>query len=128
MLVLTGLVMLVLNRGPAFAAKKPNILVIWGDDVGVHNISVYNFMPFFQGKVKKSPREQIFYFGQGGELNVVRWNDWKVHFAIFEGNIATGIRDVTNWPTIIDLRADPYEEIMPQVVDTIHSHTPLTAA
>ena len=23
-------------------AKKPNILVIWGDDVGVHNISAYN--------------------------------------------------------------------------------------
>src|SRR5262249_12435457 len=23
-------------------AKKPNILVLWGDDVGVHNISAYN--------------------------------------------------------------------------------------
>src|SRR5215831_5475565 len=23
-------------------AKKPNILVIWGDDIGVHNISAYN--------------------------------------------------------------------------------------
>ena len=22
--------------------KKPNILVIWGDDIGVHNISAYN--------------------------------------------------------------------------------------
>ena len=22
--------------------KKPNILVIWGDDVGIHNISAYN--------------------------------------------------------------------------------------
>jgi len=30
--------------GPAAAAKKkkPNILVIWGDDIGVHNISAYN--------------------------------------------------------------------------------------
>ncbi len=30
---------------PAFAqapAKKPNILVIWGDDIGIHNISAYN--------------------------------------------------------------------------------------
>ncbi len=25
-----------------WAAEKPNILVIWGDDVGVHNISAYN--------------------------------------------------------------------------------------
>src|SRR5580704_7418610 len=24
------------------ADKKPNILVIWGDDIGVHNISAYN--------------------------------------------------------------------------------------
>ncbi len=30
---------------PALAqvpAKKPNILVIWGDDIGIHNISAYN--------------------------------------------------------------------------------------
>ena len=26
----------------AFSADKPNILVIWGDDIGVHNISAYN--------------------------------------------------------------------------------------
>ena len=26
----------------AQAGKKPNILVIWGDDIGVHNISAYN--------------------------------------------------------------------------------------
>lgn len=28
--------------GITMAASKPNILVIWGDDVGVHNISAYN--------------------------------------------------------------------------------------
>ncbi|HTX51985.1 MAG TPA: hypothetical protein VMD08_01145, partial [Candidatus Baltobacteraceae bacterium] len=28
---------------PSHAAdKKPNILVIWGDDIGIHNISAYN--------------------------------------------------------------------------------------
>jgi arylsulfatase len=70
----------------------------------------YNFMPRFKGEVEKGPREQIFYFGQGGELNAVRWNDWKVHFAVIEGNIAFGQREIPNWPTIINLRADPYEE------------------
>jgi arylsulfatase len=25
----------------AFAQKKPNILVIWGDDIGVYNLSAY---------------------------------------------------------------------------------------
>ena len=41
----------------------------------------YNFMPYFKGETEKGPREQIIYFGQGGELNALRWNDWKVTFA-----------------------------------------------
>jgi arylsulfatase len=70
----------------------------------------YDFLPYFRGEVKKGPREEIYYFGQGGELNAVRWNDWKVHFAVQHGNIATSVRDVTGWPTIVNLRADPYEK------------------
>jgi len=70
----------------------------------------YNFVPYFKGEAKKGPREEIFYFGQGGELNAVRWNDWKVSFAVVNGNIATGVRDVTGWPEIVNLRADPYEK------------------
>jgi arylsulfatase A-like enzyme len=71
----------------------------------------YNFLPYFKGEVAKAPREQILYFGQGGELNAVRWNDWKVNFAGIEGNIATGTRKVTGWPLIVNLRADPYEKM-----------------
>ena len=70
----------------------------------------YNFLPFFKGEVKKGPRDEIYYFGQGGELNAVRWNDWKVHFAVQRGNIATGVREVPGWPVIVNLRADPYEK------------------
>ncbi len=71
----------------------------------------YNFLPYFKGEAKKGPRAQILYFGQGGELNAVRWNDWKVNFAGIEGNIATGSRKVTGWPLIVNLRADPYEKM-----------------
>ena len=71
----------------------------------------FNFLPFFKGDTKKGPREQILYFGQGGELNAVRWNDWKVNFAGVDGNIATGSRKVTGWPLIVNLRADPYEKM-----------------
>ena len=70
----------------------------------------YNFVPYFKGEVKKGPREEIIYFGAGGELNAIRWNDWKVHFAVLNGNIATATRDVPGWPVIINLRADPYEK------------------
>ena len=69
----------------------------------------YNFLPYLKGETDKGPREEYIYFGQGGELNALRWNDWKVHFAVQQGNIATGTRAVTGWPTIINLRADPYE-------------------
>jgi arylsulfatase len=79
-------------------------------DFKVH-LDGYNFLPFFKGEVKRSPREEYFYFGQGGELNAVRWNDWKVNFAMVDGDIATGTRKVTGWPIIVNLRADPYEKM-----------------
>ena len=40
--VVATVVALALIAGPAFAAGKPNILVIWGDDIGYWNISAYN--------------------------------------------------------------------------------------
>ena len=70
----------------------------------------YNFLPYFRGEAKKGPREEIFYFGQGGDLNAIRWNDWKVAFAVENGNIATATRDVPGWPEIVNLRADPFEK------------------
>src|SRR3989304_3015083 len=76
---------------------------------GKVHVDVYTSLPFFKGEVKKGPREEIFYFGQGGELNAIRWNDWKVNFATQIGNIATAVRDVPGWPVIVNLRADPYE-------------------
>jgi arylsulfatase len=67
-------------------------------------------MPYFQGKEKAGPRDAIYYFDQGGNLNAIRWNDWKVSFAVnSEGNIATATREVTAWATITNLRMDPYE-------------------
>jgi arylsulfatase len=71
----------------------------------------HDFLPYFKGEVEKGPRDTIYYFGQGGELNAVRWNDWKINFAGIEGNIATGERVITNWPLLVNLRADPYERM-----------------
>jgi arylsulfatase len=34
--------LLLMLSSVAFAAKKPNILVIWGDDVGWSNVGAYN--------------------------------------------------------------------------------------
>lgn len=69
----------------------------------------YNFMPFFNGDAKESPRNEFFYFSQNGDLNALRWKDWKVSFAKNEGTIGSGSRKVTNWPSIANLKADPFE-------------------
>ena len=63
-----------------------------------------------RARPRRARGRKSIYFGQGGELNAVRWNDWKVHFASVAGNIATGTRAVTGWPMIVNLRADPYEK------------------
>ena len=41
-LLFTLIVVLALVAGPAAAQQKPNILIIWGDDIGGFNISAYN--------------------------------------------------------------------------------------
>lgn len=80
-----------------------------GKSFKVH-LDGYNFMPYFQGKVDKGPRESIMYFDQRGNLNALRWNDWKIAFATNDGgNIATASRKVTAWALIYNLRMDPYE-------------------
>jgi arylsulfatase A-like enzyme len=100
----------------AAAAGKPNVKekLLQGYQANNKTFRVhlgsYNYLPFFKGQVQKAPREEYLYFDQSGNLNAVRWNDWKVHFAVQWGNIANSTRDITGWPTIINLRADPYEE------------------
>ena len=70
----------------------------------------FDFLPYFKGEAKQGPRDVIYYFDQAGNLNAVRWNDWKVSFAsASEGNIATATREVTSWALITNLRMDPYE-------------------
>ncbi len=81
-----------------------------GRDFKIHPDG-YNFVPFLTGQADKGPRQEIYYFGQGGELNAIRVQDWKIHFATIDGNIATGARKVTGWPLLINLKADPYEKM-----------------
>jgi arylsulfatase len=54
-------------------------------------------------------RKEIFYFDAGGNLNALRYNDWKVHWTVMEGAINEAYRKTPSWPLIINLRMDPYE-------------------
>jgi arylsulfatase len=96
---------------PDIKAKMAKGYSANGKNFKVH-LDGYNFMPYFQGREKQGPRDTIMYFDQGGNLNAVRWNDWKVNFALQDGNIAEGTRKVTSWAMITNLRMDPYERGM----------------
>lgn len=79
-----------------------------GKDWRVH-IDGYNYLPYFKGETDKVPRESLLYFSANGELNAIRWNDWKLHFAIMEGDMTDAVRFEPNWPQIAHMRADPFE-------------------
>jgi arylsulfatase len=54
-------------------------------------------------------RNEILYFDAGGNLNALRYKDWKVHFTIMEGAINEAYRKSPSWPLIVNLRMDPFE-------------------
>jgi len=73
----------------------------------------YNFLPYLTGAEAEGPRNEIFYFSDGGELTALRYNDWKAIF--LEQKEYTTLRAwIEPWtplrvPLIINLRRDPYE-------------------
>ena len=83
-----------------------------GKDFKVH-LDGYNMLPYLTGKAKQSPRKEIFYFSDDGDLTALRYNDWKL---IFMEQRATGTMKIWSepfvplrLPLIINLRRDPYE-------------------
>ena len=73
----------------------------------------YNMLPYLTGKEKKSPRKEIFYFSDDGNLTALRYNDWKL---IFMEQRVTGTMKIWSepfvilrMPMILNLRRDPYE-------------------
>ncbi len=73
----------------------------------------YNFLPYLTGQEAKSPRHEIFYFTDDGDLSALRYDDWK---AVFMEQRATGTLElwanpftVLRVPLLFNLRRDPYE-------------------
>ncbi len=80
-----------------------------GDKTFKVHLDGYDLTALLKGEAKEPPRDTFYYFDQGGNLNAIRWNDWKLSFAVSHGNIATGVREVPAWALIANLRMDPYE-------------------
>jgi arylsulfatase A-like enzyme len=73
----------------------------------------YNFLPYLTGKEKKGPRVEFFYFSDEGDLMALRYQNWKIEFAIQPtvGTFEVWQTEFTHprIPYIYNLRTDPYE-------------------
>jgi arylsulfatase len=101
------------------AAGEPDVKdkLLKGHKAAGRNFKVhldgYNILPMLAGETQESPRKEIFYFSDDGDLTALRYDDWKM---IFMEQKAQGTFRV--WmepfvplrvPLIENLRRDPYE-------------------
>ena len=49
-----------------------------------------------------------------GDLTALRYDDWKLSFKTFKGNLFTGTPETTNVPIVTNLRQDPWERYQDQ--------------
>jgi arylsulfatase A-like enzyme len=73
----------------------------------------YNLLSLLTGETDKSPRKEIFYFTDDGDLSALRYVDWKMIFLEQErwATFRTWIQPFIELrvPLIFNLRRDPYE-------------------
>lgn len=106
---------------PTFAAiaGNPDIKeqLLKGKKIGKRSYKVhldgYNSLPLLLGETEVSPREEIFYFSDDGDLTALRYKDWKVIFAEqrAQGTLAVWAEPfvLLRMPLLFNLRRDPYE-------------------
>jgi len=100
------------------AAGDPNIKekLLKGHKAGDMTYKVhldgYNMLPYFTGKEKKSPRKEMFYFTDDGQLSALRYGDWKLMFSEQRAHSLEVWQDPLvslRAPKIFNLRRDPFE-------------------
>ncbi|MXU65264.1 arylsulfatase [Oceanomicrobium pacificus] len=83
-----------------------------GRDYRVH-LDGYNILPMLTGETEESPREEIFYFTDDGDLAALRYRNWKITFMEQKawGTFRAWMEPLTplRVPLIFNLRRDPYE-------------------
>jgi arylsulfatase A-like enzyme len=87
-----------------------------GDETFKVHLDGYDMLDYFKsGGEGRGPRSEIFYFTDVGELAAVRRNDYKVHFMIQEAHgfdVWKNPYTPLGWPSVVNLRADPFERAM----------------
>jgi arylsulfatase len=74
----------------------------------------YNILPLLTGETNESPRKEIFYFSDDGDLTALRYGDWKILFMEQKspGTFRVWMEPFVamRTPIIVNLRRDPYEK------------------
>jgi arylsulfatase A-like enzyme len=87
-----------------------------GDKTFKVHLDGYDMLDYFKsGGEGEGPRQEIFYFTDVGQLAAVRHGDFKVHFMIQEADgfdVWKKPYTPLGWPSLVDLRADPFERAM----------------
>ena len=100
------------------AAGEPDIKekLLKGHKVGdmTYNVHLdgYNMLPYFTGKEKEGPRQEMFYFTDDGSLSALRYGQWKLMFTeqrahgfdVWQEPLVT-----LRVPKLFNLRRDPFE-------------------
>ncbi len=84
-----------------------------GDKTFKVHLDGYNLLPFLKGEVKESPRKEMLYWSDDGDLMALRYGNWK---AVFKEQRAESF---AVWsepmvdlrvPKLFNLRSDPFEK------------------
>jgi hypothetical protein len=102
------------------AAGDPHIKEkLMGGHVAGHktfkvHLDGYNLLPYLTGKEAASPRKEMFYFSDDGDLLAVRYDHWKMVFMEQRcpGTLRVWAEPFTalRMPKMYNLRTDPYEQ------------------
>ena len=83
-----------------------------GREYRVH-LDGYNILPLLTGETDESPRQEIFYFTDDGDLAALRYENWKITFLEQKAwaTFRAWMEPLTplRVPLITNLRRDPYE-------------------
>jgi arylsulfatase len=83
-----------------------------GDMTYKVHLDGYNMLPYFTGETDESPRKEMFYFTDDGQLSALRYGQWKMMFSeqrahgleVWQEPLVT-----LRFPKLLNLLRDPFE-------------------
>jgi arylsulfatase A-like enzyme len=82
-----------------------------GKQFNVH-LDGYNLLPYLTGQVKESPRNEMFYFTDDGQLSALRYGQWKMMFSEQRAHSFDVWQEpyvTLRFPKLLNLLRDPFE-------------------